>query len=250
MLVAVGCGLVAAELAVHAVEAARHEVPAVIVRRVVAPLTRVGTADVAMAQVPAVALPAQAARSTAAVVGRFTRMGLVPGEIVSAAALAGARLSGSALDVRLAAVARARCPSRSQRGCHLPVAMAIGVEADQGASLVRTGDRVDVVASYRMRAGTVAQTLVRDALVLQRQSAGQGGMAGASGTGARLVLELSRPQVLRVSLAEAIGHIAVVLRPAGTTPRAGRVRPLLTASGLSGSAVASSGLPTSPGTLP
>ncbi len=249
LLVAVGCGLVAAFLAVRAVEAARHEVPAVVARRVVPPLTRVTADDVALARVPDAALPVQAIRTAQAVVGHFTRMGLVPGEIVSAAAMNGAPTGTSALDVRLAEAAHARCPGQKRQGCHWPVAMVLGVGVNQGEALVRGGDRIDIVASYRIRTGTVAQTLVRDALVLQRQPAGQGAGAGAPGAAPHLVVELSRSQSLRVALAEALGHIAVVLRPAGTNPRGGRVRPVLTPAGLSGGAV-ESGLPASPGALP
>jgi hypothetical protein len=85
VLAAVLCALVAGSVAVRAVTAARRETPVVIARVDVPPLTRVTGGDVAVVEMPAAALPAGALRTSAAAVGHFTRMGLVPGEMLTAA---------------------------------------------------------------------------------------------------------------------------------------------------------------------
>lgn len=105
VLAAVLSALVAGYVAVRAVTAARRETPVVIARADVPPLTRVTGADVAVVQMPAAALPAGALRTTTAAVGHFTRMGLVPGEMLTAAALGGGVSRASGFDVRLARLA-------------------------------------------------------------------------------------------------------------------------------------------------
>lgn len=245
LLAAVFCGLVAGWIAVRAVAQARHEVPAVLVRRAVAPMTRIRPADVVLTRVPAAALPGGALGAVAAATGRFSRAGLVPGEIVTTAALQGGLPAASAFDERLAALAgRAHCAASGSGGpaphgaataaCGPVVAMTLAVSAAEGFPLVRTGDRVDVVGAYGIRSGRVVQVVARDIRVLARLAAAQGAGPSPAGAGAQgvgpssglLVLALTPKQALRLQFLRAAGKVAVLLE----APGAAREPASLTAS--------------------
>ena len=246
LLAAVFCGLAAGWIAVRAVAQARHEVPAVLVRRAVAPMTRIRPADVVLTRVPAAALPGGALRAVAAATGRFSRAGLVPGEIVTTAALQGGLPAASAFDERLAALSgRAPCTA----ACRHVVAMTLAVSAAEGFPLVRTGDRVDVVGAYDIRSGRVVQVVARDIRVLARIAGSQGvgpspAMAGAQGVGLTsglLVLALTPGQALRLQFLRAAGKVAVLLE----APGAAREPASLTAS-VVGAAALSRTVPAGP----
>ncbi len=247
LLAAVFCGLVAGWIAVRAVGQARQEVPAVLVRRAVAPMTRIRPADVVLTRVPAAALPGGALRAVAAVTGRFSRAGLVPGEIVTTAAMQGGLPAASAFDERLAALAGlAHCTDAGSGGpaakgaaaaagaCRPVVAMTLAVSAAEGFPLVRTGDRVDVVGAYDVRSGRVVQVVARDIRVLARIAGPQGvgpspAVAGAQGGGPSsglLVLALTPKEALRLQFLRAAGKVAVLLE----APGAAREPASLTAS--------------------
>ncbi len=243
-LVAVVCALVAAYVAVALVRSVRRTVPVVVARRLVPPLAPVAAADVALADLPAAALPPGAFRRPAAVVGAYTRMGLVPGEVVTARALSGGVQAATAFDVRLARLADvAACPrggssqgarvpppavpaggraSAGSSGCRDLVAVSLPLTADQGYQLVRAGDLVDVAATYTLQSGTVSQVVAADVPVLYRVAgtmSGGAGFAGQSGSlGASsgwLVLGVPPGQALRLQLAENTGRVDVFLRPPG-----------------------------------
>jgi len=258
LLVALGCGLAAATLAVRSVSAARREVDVVVARREVAPLTAIAGADIAVSAVPVAAVPPDALRSAVGLVGRFTRLGLAPGEVVTPEALGAPAGGTSAADVRLAALAAAcgsaasgAAPPAKAAGpaCADVVAEAVPLDADQGFSIVQPGDRVDIAAAYGLSAGTVAQVVVADAPVLDKLGGTAGpqpGLGAAAGaTSGWLVLGLSPADALRVQLAEASGKIAVLVRPLGAAPE----DPALTAQVLDLTALAG-GEGGSPGGLP
>lgn len=236
--VAVCSGLGAAWLAVHGVAQARREVPVLIARRELAPLSRIAAADVAVAEVPEAAVPSGALRTTAAAAGRFTRLGLVPGEIVTTATLAGGTTTASSFDVRLAALVADRCPQPAvgSRCPHL-VAMSLPVSADQGYPLVRGGDAVDVLAAYPVSAGSVSQVIAADVPVLARLASGQAGLPGASGgpSAGWLILAVSPGQALRLQLAMSTGKLAVLLEPPGAAPEPpSLLQRVMNVSGLAG----------------
>lgn|GEM_PF-2070210 len=271
LLLAILCGLVVAWLAMRAVSAARREVPVVMARREVPPLTRIRSGDVVVADVPAAALPPGALHAVAAAQGDFTRMGLVPGEIVTGAALEGGVTTASALDVRLAGLAEtALCPRgtsaapapaapagagtvagspRGGAGCLRLVAMSVPVSADQGFQMVHTGDTVDVVAGYGVRSGTVSQVVAADVPVLDRVAAGQGGVPGSGSASGWLVLGVSPGQALRLQLALTTGKLAVLLEPPGAPPEPPSLDArIMDTSGLAGGGGAAA--PTVAGVLP
>ncbi len=272
LLVAVVCGLGAAWLAVRSVAAARREVPVVMARREVAPLTRLRPGDVMVADVPAAALPPGALRAVRAAAGHFTRMGLVPGEIVTASALNGGVTAASAFDVRLAGLAETqRCGGQASNppspaasaagapsaggGCRPLVAMSLPISADQGFEMVHTGDSVDVVAGYGVHAGTVAQIVASDVPVLEKVASGQGGVPGvapASGaTSGYLVVGVSPEQALRLQLVLTEGKPAVLLEPPGAPPQPASLSTrILDTSGLAGTGGAAPGVPSTAGVLP
>jgi hypothetical protein len=244
LLLAVACGLVAAVTATRLLGRATHAVDVVVADQLLPPLSRVPAGAVRLEAVSASALPPQALRSLGVVVGQFTRTGLVPGEVVSQAALASTGDKGTVLDARVSAW-QATCGSASH--CGSLVAMTLPVGPDQGFSMVRQGDRVDVVASYTLSGGPVAQVVAQGVPVLERLG-GQNTQSAlpTSGTG-WLVLGVTESQALRLQLLEADGHLAILLRPLGSGPAdAGSVGGVLSESALAGGA----GLPATAGTLP
>ena len=273
VLAAVLCALVAGSVAVRAVTAARRETPVVIARADVPPLTRVTGGDVAVVEMPAAALPAGALRTSAAAVGHFTRMGLVPGEMLTAAALGGGVSRASGFDVRLARLAGvatcAKAPAvpaptaahgRTQTavgGCRDLVAMALPASADQGFQLIRSGDRVDVAATYPLQRGTVAQIVAANVPVMARIGNAQGAAPTIPGSQAAalgpssgwLILGLPPATALRVHLAETAGKVAVFLQPPGAPAQPSSV----TANVVSPNSLATGAHPAVPsnaGTLP
>ena len=278
VLVAVVCALVAAYVALALVRSVRRTVPVVVARRLVPPLAPVTAADVALADLPALALPPEAFRRPAAVVGAYTRMGLVPGEVVTATALSGGVQAATAFDVRLARLADvaacrrggsgrgARVPppavpvggqaSVGPSGCRDLVAVSLPLSADQGYQLVRAGDVVDVAATYTLQSGTVSQVVAADVPVLYRvngsASGGVGfaGQSGALGAGSGwLVLGVPPGQALRLQLAENTGRVDVFLRPPGAPAEpAALQREVVTTADLAGAV--SSTPPSLAGQLP
>ena len=267
LLVALGCGLLAAWIAVRAVSAARREVPAVMVRHEVPPLGRIGPGDLVLAQVPAAAVPAGALRTLSAAQGRFTRMGLVPGEIVTSRALDGGVAAASAFDVRLGALAQAgHCapaaagpPPATGPACPRLVAMALPLTADQGFQMVNRGDTVDVVAGYSVRQGNVAQIVVADIPVIDKIANTQGSAPAIPGTVAAglgaasgwLVVGVSPADALRLQLVQTSGKLAVLLEaPGAPAEPPGLDSRLLDTANLAGGSDASPTPPAVAGVLP
>jgi hypothetical protein len=222
-------------MAVSLVEAARHTVSVVVVRRLVPPWTAVATADVALEQLPAAALPARGVlRRPAAVVGRYTREGLVPGEVVTEDALTGGVPAETAYDLRLARLTHTSSCTPAPPVTALPppgsviahacpnlVAVSLPLDADQGYELVRTGDRVDVAATYTLQSGTVSQVVVADVPVLARvDGSGSPSLAypTAGGTSGWLVLAVPPTQALRLELAASAGRLDIFLCAPGVPP--------------------------------
>ena len=273
VLAAVGCGLVAGYVAVSGVTAARRETAVVIARADVPPLTRLTGSDVALVQVPVAALPVGALRTTTVAVEHFTRMGLVPGEMVTASALAGGVSSASGFDVRLAhladvaactkaaaAPAPATAHARTQDatvGCRDLVAMALPASADQGFQIIRSGDHVDVAATYPVQQGTVAQIVAANVPVMGRIGNAQGASPTIPGSTAAalgassgwLILGLTPNAALRVHLAETTGKVAVFLQAPGAPAQPSTVTANLVSPN-SLAAAASQAAPANAGTLP
>lgn len=244
---AVGCAVVAGYAAVSMVTAARRETVVVIARQEVPPLAEVTAADVALVKVPVAALPVGAMRSIGAAVGQWTRMGLVPGEMVTTQALTGGVTDASAFDTRLAhlagiqecpaqgsgqAVAPAPAPAEAQGpttssstevGCRDLVAMALPTTADQGYQIVHAGDHVDVAAAYTVKQGPVSQIVVENVPVIDKIDNAQGTAptvpgskaAAAGASSGWLVLGLSPDQAIRLQLAQSAGKVAVLLQAPG-----------------------------------
>lgn len=270
LLGALACGLVAAMVAVRTVGQARREVIAVVARRAVPPMTRVGSGDVALTRVPAAALASGAERALSGVVGEFTRAGLVEGEVVTEQALTGAPSGASDTDVRLAALVGGKgCTSGLSTPPPVPggpqppptcpdlVAMTVPVGADQGFGIIRSGDRVDIAASYGLAQGPAAQVMVADVPVLDHVANSQA--APVAGPGAPspgfssgwLVLAVTPEQALRLQLAETSGKVAVLLRPLGArTEDPAVVAQVLTVPDLAAGSSAVSVAPQSAGVLP
>ena len=236
VLAAMVCALAAGGVAVRLVEAARQQTVVVMARRAVAPLSQVTAGDVQRVKVPRAAVAVGTLRTVAAVAGSYTRMGLVPGEMVTRQAMVGGVAALSAFDVRLARLAgvsgcarHAAPPSvatgnpqvRVEHTCLDLVAMALPASADSGYSVIHTGDHVDVVAPYRSSRGYAAAVVAAGILVLQRisdaQSAAPGVAGGRGSQSGWLVLGLTPKQALRVEAARAAGKVAVLLLPPGYT---------------------------------
>lgn len=245
-LVAGLCGLVAAVAATRAVARATDEVDAVVAARPVAPLTRVPADAVRIQRVPASALPPGALRALGGVVGKFTRVGLVPGEVVSGAALSTIARTATNVDARVAAWRASVCAPGANCG-HL-VGLTLPLDADQGFEMARTGDRVDVVASYGLSGGPVAQVVAWGVPVLARLGNPTGSQLSGSGSASGwLVLGVTASEALRLELLENGGHLAIALEPLGSTAAtAGTVGGVLSEAGLA----AGAGLPADGGTLP
>ncbi len=135
LLAALGCGLVAGTVAVRAVDGARRELAVVVARRDVTPMSRIAGGDVQIVRMPTAALPAGTERTLGPVVGQFTRAGLVPGEVVTAAALAGAATDAGAEDVRLTAAGGPPCAVAPTAAGPVPAPAPKGT----GTSATRTG---------------------------------------------------------------------------------------------------------------
>lgn len=232
LLVAIACSLAGAYLVVRAVEGARREVPALVAQRTVSPLARIVGGDVALVRVPAAALPSGALRSVAQVRGKFTRLGLAPGEIVTSASLLGASTGSSRLDVRLGAAEGATDCSTSATGaippgtahsattalaCRRMVAMTLPLSQGNGFAMVRTGDTVDVVAGYASSAHSVSQVVAADVPVLAVEG-GQPAGGLSSGASGDLVLAVTPEQALRLQFVESGGHVSILLEPPGAPP--------------------------------
>lgn len=248
LLVAAACGLLAAVAATRVVKRATNEVPVVVADQDVAPLTRIPAGAVRVQRLPAAGLPAGALGSLQGVVGSFTRAGLVPGEVVAADALVAATTSpGSTIDERVTAWRAAACGQSG--GCADWTAMTLPVGTDQGFSMVRQGDRVDVVASYTLSSGPVSQVVAQGLPVLQRLTNPDAQATSVSGTGPAsgwLVLGVTQSQALRLELLEASGHLAVLLEPLGSGAAPRGTGGVLSEAALAGGA----SLPVDAGRLP
>ncbi len=248
LIVAAVCGLSAAFAATRVLKTATDEVPVVVADRAVAPLTRITAAAVRVERLPAAALPPGALASLRGVIGSFTSTGLVPGEVVAPDALAAANSGASTVDERLTAWRVAACGQSAQ--CPAMTAMTLPLASDQGFAMVRQGDRVDIVASYTLSSGPVAQVVVQGVPVLERLVDANAQATSLSGAGAAsgwLVLGVTQGQALRLELLEASGHLAVLLEPLGSAP----VSSAVTGGVLSEAALAGGdGLPVDAGSLP
>ncbi len=215
LLGALACGLVAGMAAVRAVSAASRRVPVVVASQQVPPLSRIGSQAVALKQLPVAAVPPGALRTPAQAVGRFVQLGLAPGEVVTSSLLetAGTR---STMDVRLAGL-EPTCQSPAEQAADCPEveAVTIPLTADQGLAMVRPGDLVDVVGSYSVEGGTVAQVLAERVQVLSTMAEDGSAASMASPGSGWLVLALSPSAALRVELVAAAGHLSVLLHAAG-----------------------------------
>lgn len=217
--------LIAAWVAVRLVQAARHEISVVVAQAIVPPLTAITAADVQWTSVPAAAVPKGAIRSLSGVTGHFTRLGLVPGEVVTTTALFGTISSVSSFDYRLAQLdglpACQEGPSKAAAGvtglptvCGNLVGMVLPLSVDQGFAEVNAGDRVDVLGVFSVQTGAVAEEILRDAPVLATST---GPSSAASASSGWIVLALTAEQALRLELAESEGKVDVVLRPTGSS---------------------------------
>jgi Flp pilus assembly protein CpaB len=191
---------------------ALRTVDVVVATHDVLPLSEVLPDDVRLAAVPVPAVPSDAVRNTASVVGQYVRYGMIHGQVVRAANLAATQPGTSRTDAEIAMTA---ADSPSVR------AVAVALQADTGLDLPTPGDHVDVLAVVHDQGDTQARVLASNVLVLDRLTTGASASGQAAGPepvaqAGALVLALTVVQAEQVALAQTVGQVQVLLDPLGT----------------------------------
>jgi Flp pilus assembly protein CpaB len=170
----------------HALNASRHFTKVVVATKTVQPYTRITKDDVSVVDRVLVNYTGMSIPDTKSVIGKYTSLGLVPGEIVSSAALSS---QGSYANV-----------SADERIVPVPL-----TQNDFPITNLAAGDYVDVKGIVQGKSGS-AEDLAEHVQVLAT-------VATQSGSPPKVILEVPNNKVDNVTAAAATGNARIVLDP-------------------------------------
>lgn len=205
----VAAGLLAAMVAVRTVRAFNETQPVLVATRDLQPYTELTREVVKVAELPKVSIPADAIRDPALLEGKFLKDLVLAGEVIREARLATTR----GQQILAAKLTELKDPRLRAFALPYDAASAVGGK-------VRPGDRVDIIASVKIDAGSgysvgVGKVVGQAVPVLEVNE--QGGSAGGT-----IVLALQPEEIEDIAFALTSGKLRFALNPYDTDTAAAR----------------------------